>query len=181
MRPLLLALLFAVPAAAQDTSRRWTVSAFAGAGFAGLPIAEVLELPGYDLNGPRPDLVKLRANLRREWVPVVSTGALFGYLPKAGIGFGLGTHMIFIPPTGSSEVTRPVPGATLHIGSQQTSLVVGWAWLEGDKVIFPDGAQEFFVPSNQPIPDFVARGAGNRGALVVMVTGSFASIGGGNE
>lgn len=140
----------------------------AGAGFAGLHIAEQLEQPilaPCATAAPCAQIasdtsVLLRANRRYSWRPAISTGiaAHVHSSHTSDLGWGIGAHMVFMP--NAAGQTSPFPAATLHIGDHSSEAFVGVIFSPTDAVQFPNGRDTLTVyrTTNSPAPIFVVPG-----------------------
>jgi len=151
------------------------VEVAAGAGFAGLKVAEAIQQPAVTCDDenvctPKDGFVDLKRNTRYVWQPVISSGVVFRFImldDKRGKGgdkngnddvmIGLGAHMAFIPSGGG---TRPLPAFTVHLGTRTTQVFGGFVLGSADDIKFPNNAEKITVPSDN-IPDFVAKDSGS--------------------
>src|SRR4051812_21416809 len=126
------------------------IQASAGAGFAGIDIAEALVRPAICRTPTTckdtllTDSVDLVRNTRYSWRPTVSTGITARWFPARldPLGFGIGTHVAFVPET--SGKTSPFPAVALTLGKRDgTEAMIGLILSPTDDVIFPDGSNKF--------------------------------------
>lgn len=157
----LLALLLVLAATPAGAQMRVRVDGFAGAGFVGSRIAEILEtdvyVEGEDGRFRRvPELVRYTKNWRYTWRPSLSTGITFGWFPdSAGIGYAAGAHAVFV--VGSDGVSEPYPAVTLHAGTADTQLYAGVVITSSDDVRLPGGGDEVVLEREDREPNFLLR------------------------
>jgi hypothetical protein len=104
------------------------VEGTAGAGFAGIRVAEVLVRDSTS-DGYIP--VK---NYRYDWRPAISTGVVtYIHTQRASnLGIGLGLQIVSTPTTEGKAV--PFPGITLHIGTPETEFFAGLVLSSSDSI-----------------------------------------------
>jgi hypothetical protein len=107
------------------------VEGTAGAGFAGVRVAEILK------TDPRDSTYVPLKNYRYDWRPAVSSG-LVTYLhtqKDSQLGVGLGFQIVALPT--SEAKTNPFPAITLHVGTPETEFFVGMILSPTDSVYIP--------------------------------------------
>jgi hypothetical protein len=169
-RTILSSLYLSIAPAAELLAQDVRVEVAAGAGFAGLRLAEAIQQPALDCNGqnvctPASGFTDLVRNIRYVWRPALSPGVIFRFLmlseKKQGdksdddVMIGLGAHMVFVP---IDEGTRPLPSFTIHIGKKNTQVFGGVLLGSADDVVFPGNAKQIRVPSTN-IPSLVRSNA----------------------
>jgi Big-like domain-containing protein len=144
---------------------RMKIEGTAGAGFAGIHVAEQLERPALNpcqgssacVRTASDTSVLLQANVRYAWRPAISTGVATHVYTNAesGAGIGLGVQVVFVP--ASDGTTSPFPATTLHVGTRQTEVFFGIVWSPTDEVRFPNGQDTITVhrTASSPAPSFV--------------------------
>lgn len=129
----------------------------AGAGFAGVRLSEVLQLPAGSGDSQAADSVDLVENRRVSWRPAISTGlqVMFYSLTESQAGAGLGTHIVFVPD--ASGRTSPFPSITAHFGNPSHQVFIGALFMPSDRVRFPNGEGQYRMerPADDAFPDFV--------------------------
>ena len=108
------------------------VDGTAGAGFAGIRVAEVLRTRAADTT------YFPVVNYRYDWRPAVSTGVVtYLYTSKASqLGVGLGAQIVALPT--SDGKAPPFPAITLHVGVPQTEFFAGLVLSPTDSIALPD-------------------------------------------
>lgn len=142
------------------------IQAAAGAGFAGLDIAETLQKPAMCRTPAScgdtllTDSLDLLRNTHYSWRPAISTGVTFKWFPAKidPLGVGIGGHIAFVPETSGGR-TNPFPVVAVSVGNRdRTELMFGLILSPTDDVAFPNGKQTYRVAIpkkvGQSLPDF---------------------------
>lgn len=175
----------ALVACAGPVEAQWAKVAIdiaAGGGFVGLRSAEVQSTPRTLCEPGTPPMCQvdperkvLSKAFRYAWQPAVATGLVFRFVPSPkvisraatgsdtqsdGIGFGLGTHFVFLP---QSDATRAAPAVTINVGRASQQAFFGLVFSPVDEIDMPGGGASAVVPAAFDGTALVRRGAG-RGA-----------------
>lgn len=78
---------------------------------------------------------------------------------RSEMGWGLGTHMVFVPDPGGR--TSPFPAMTMHFGDRGNELFIGALFMPSDRIRFPNGGGRYRIeePRNDAYPDFILENA----------------------